>query len=72
MNTSTNLRDGLLASGVKNLKEFGFPGTTKENILTDLMYREFFRKMLEDWKDEHHEIKSFVLACDELLKEIPV
>ena len=42
------LRDKLLAAGVRNLKEFGYPGVTTENILTDSVYSAFFRSMLEE------------------------
>lgn len=36
----------LLAAGVHNLKEFGYPDVTAENILTDYVYRAFFLQML--------------------------
>lgn len=42
------VREHLLAAGVKNLREFGYPDCTAENILTDLIYRQFFVSMLRD------------------------
>lgn len=42
-----SIREHLIAAGVKNLHEFGYPTCTAENILTDCVYREFFRSMLE-------------------------
>jgi hypothetical protein len=47
-NKADMLRDKLLANGVRNLKEFGYPAATKENILTDRIYSAFFKSMLED------------------------
>lgn len=40
----------LIAAGVKNLKEYGYPHVTVENILTDTIYSAFFKSMLEDNK----------------------
>ncbi len=45
--TESRIRDGLLAAGVKNLKEFGYPSCNKKNIMTDMVYRKFFLHMLE-------------------------
>jgi hypothetical protein len=42
------IRDMLLSAGVKNLIEFGYPNCTKENILTDQIYKAFFISMLKD------------------------
>lgn len=46
--TNEQIREHLLKAGVKNLKEFGYPEVTIENILTDEIYKEFFKGMLED------------------------
>lgn len=40
----------LIAAGVRNLKEFGYPNCNKDNILTDEIYRQFFLSMLEENK----------------------
>lgn len=42
------IREHLLKAGVKNLKEFGYPEVTTETILTDGIYKMFFKSMLED------------------------
>lgn len=56
-NKADMIRSKLLSAGVKNLKEFGYPGVNAENILTDQIYRAFFKSMLEDnmgkGMDEH-------------------
>lgn len=41
------MRDKLIAAGVKKLKEFGYPGATTTNILTNPIYKRFFKLMLE-------------------------
>ena len=42
------VRDHFLKMGVKNLKEFGYPSVTTENILTEYIFRKMFQGMLED------------------------
>ena len=46
--TNEQIRDHLLKAGVKNLKEFGYPYVTTETILTDEVYKVFFKSMLND------------------------
>jgi hypothetical protein len=46
--TNEQIREHLLKAGVKNLKEFGYPEVTTETILTDELYKEFFKLMLEE------------------------
>lgn len=46
------IREHLLAAGVKNLREFGYPNCTAKNILTDAIYRTFFASMLRDNKGQ--------------------
>jgi hypothetical protein len=41
------LRDKLINNGVKNLQEFGYPYVNKNNILTDDVYKMFFKSILE-------------------------
>ena len=41
-------RDSLVAAGVRNLKEFGYPDVDAENILKDVIYSKFFLNMLRD------------------------
>lgn len=44
----TDIRNKLIAAGVRNLKEFGYPAVTADNILTEVLFARFFRSMLED------------------------
>ena len=46
--TNEQIREHLLKAGVKNLKEFGYTEVTTETILTDEVYKIFFKSMLED------------------------
>jgi hypothetical protein len=48
LTTSKGIRKHLLEGGVKNLKEFGYSEVNVENIMTDVVYREFFKSMLEE------------------------
>jgi len=58
------MRDKLIAAGVKNLHEFGYPACTKDNILTDMIYSRFFVSMLKDNKGHSKEVDE---AIDELI-----
>lgn len=42
------VRAKLIAAGVRNLKEFGYPSVTAENILTDSVFSQLFKSMLKD------------------------
>jgi hypothetical protein len=44
------VEDKLIAAGVQNLREYGYPECNKANILTDMIYRAFFVSMLKDNK----------------------
>jgi hypothetical protein len=44
----TEIRKKLIDAGVRNLKEFGYPDVTSDNILTDMIYGGFFKSMLKD------------------------
>lgn len=46
--TNKQIREHLLKAGVKNLKDFGYSEVTTETILTDEVYKEFFKSMLEE------------------------
>lgn len=60
-------RKSLIDSGVRNLREYGYPQADASNILTDGIYREFFRSMLEHNKGRSAEVDG---AIDGLLAEI--
>jgi hypothetical protein len=59
-------REQLIEAGIHNLKQFGYPSVNKDNILTDMIYKEFFKKMLEDTAEEFPD----QVNCEKLLKEI--
>jgi len=65
--TNEQIREHLLNAGVKNLKEFGYPEVTTETILTDEVYKEFFKSMLEDNKGNGKQIDEVI---DQLLSEV--
>lgn len=48
--TQAQIEEKLIAAGVGNLVEFGYPDCTKDNILVEDIYRAFFVSMLEDNK----------------------
>jgi hypothetical protein len=61
------MEDKLIAAGVKNLRDFGYPGCNKDNILTDEIYRMFFASMLKDNRgvaaDVDKAIDSLLVKC---------
>lgn len=73
-----NIREKLIENGVKNLKEFGYPGVDEKNILTDQVYKTFFREMLRDnlGKGFDSEIKALdkelATPPTPIVKEIPL
>jgi hypothetical protein len=64
------MRDKIIDAGVKQLREFGYLGVTVDNILTDKVYRTFFRKQLEGTIDAAPSGPA-AAECAKLLKEIP-
>lgn len=38
----------LIAQGVKNLRQFGYPDCDSDNIMTDQIYKRFFISMLQE------------------------
>lgn len=61
------IRLKLLRAGVKNLREFGYPGVDTVNIITDQVYSAFFKSMLKDNRGINPEADVEINA---LLKEI--
>lgn len=59
---SAVIRNRLISAGVRNLKEFGYPNVSADNLITDRVYRAFFKSMLEDNKG-----KGYDAEVDELL-----
>lgn len=62
-----SIREKLLSAGVKNLKEFGYRQVSSESILTDKIYKEFFKSMLQGSKGVSNDADQVI---DDLLKEI--
>lgn len=60
-------RSKLIAAGVNNLREFGYPGCNNENILTDEIYKLFFQRMLESNRGYSMKVDDEIAL---LLKEI--
>lgn len=61
------IESGLIAAGVKNLKAFGYPNCTAENILTDAVFSQFFASMLESNKGKRRDVD---VVIDALLAKI--
>ncbi len=43
-----DIRRRAIESGVRSLREFGYPTVNADNIMTDKVYRAFFRSQLEE------------------------
>jgi hypothetical protein len=61
------IRTALIAAGVRNLKEFGYPSVNPSNILDDIIYSRFFESMLDDNKGRSKEVDAEI---ESLLAEI--
>lgn len=60
-------KQDLIAAGVRNLQEFGYPHCNSDNILTDMVYSQFFRAQLLDVRDLR---PSAAPIANELIDEI--
>lgn len=58
--TAKDIKESLIKAGVKNLKEFGYDDVNTENILTDLVYAQFFKSMLEDNKGHNAQVDGVI------------
>lgn len=65
--TNEEIRNHLIKAGVNNLKEFGYTDTTNETILTDEVYKVFFKSMLEDNLGNSKQIDEVI---NQLLSEV--
>jgi hypothetical protein len=61
------IRDKIISNAVKNLQEFGYQSCDKENILTDIVYGEFFASSLKE-NLGHSELVDSVI--NDLIKEV--
>lgn len=41
-------RERMIKNGVANLKQFGYPDVTPENIISEKLFAKFFMSMLDD------------------------
>jgi hypothetical protein len=64
---STYVREKLIEAGVNNIRKFGYPGVTGDNILTEPWFMMLFRKMLVDNKGNGEDIDAVI---DGLIVEI--
>lgn len=67
--TRQELKSRIVAAGVKNLRDFGYPSCNPENIKTDMIYRAFFESALRDNLGAGAETDAAIM---ELLDEIAV
>jgi hypothetical protein len=65
--TNEQLKEQLLKICVNCLKDFGYPKVTTENILTDEVYKMFFKSMLEDKLGNGKQVDEVI---NQLLSEI--
>jgi hypothetical protein len=65
-----DLRTELISAGVKHLREFGYPKCDPTNILTTMIYRTFFKSMLEGTVEDSRGGSRIHSAACELLDEI--
>lgn len=62
-------RDQLITSGVRSLHEFGYPNCTAATILTDEIYKQFFKSLLVEAK-ESTDVASAVSVINGLIAEV--
>lgn len=62
------IKEHLIKAGVKNLKEFGYLDVDTNNILTDEIYKEFFKSMLDDNLGHQKMFDDVILELLESLK----
>jgi hypothetical protein len=60
-------KEMIINNGIKNLKEFGYPSVNNENIFTDAIYSQMFKRMLEKNKGEDEQIDIII---DDILANI--
>ena len=58
--TNEQIKQHLLKAGVKNLIEFGYSEVNIENIMTDTIYSDFFKSMLQESKGKTKQIDEVI------------
>ncbi len=61
------LKEKIITNAIKNLNEFGYEHVTPENIMTDDVYSQFFRSMLNDNLGKN---KTVDVVLNQLLDEV--
>lgn len=69
-NLVTTLKDRFLASGVRSLKDFGYENVSAGNILTDEIYKAFFKSLLVEALRETPTNSKAAEVIRGLLKEV--
>jgi len=65
--TDTEIKNHLIKNGVKNLKEFGYPEVSEDNLMTDEVYKLAFKAMLENNKGFGQRLDAII---DEMISEV--
>lgn len=65
------MRNKIIRSAVKSLREFGYPEVNEDNILTDEVYSVFFIAILKDGLGYSKELDTEISRLLEEIKQIP-
>lgn len=65
--SKSDIQSRLIKQGVRNLRQFGYPNCTEQNILTDDIYKAFFANML---RENRGQVAAADPAIDELLEQV--
>lgn len=66
--TNEEIRFLIIRKAIQNMKEFGYENVTTENILTDEVYKLYFKSMLDENVGQGGNQVNIVIT--ELLKEV--
>lgn len=64
------MRNRIINAGVRQLRDFGYPSCNAANIMTDTVFKEFFKTMLEGTFADAPEGGPLSVACKSLLDEL--
>lgn len=65
----TDIQQKLITAGIKNLKEFGYPKVNADNILTDIIYKGFFKSILIDNKGNGKQIDEAIYGLLKIINK---
>ena len=57
----------IIQNGISNLKEFGYDTVNEENIFTDIIYSQMFKRMLKNNKGDDTRIDNII---DDILMDM--